>query len=516
MLREAVSSEVRFLQQQLPLMPESRRQALVDTLGRSWEIPYSLAQHSEVGASLALFTRFNRHGPLQDIERRQALISRSSGATQTLANRLSILNGQISNPTLSAQARQNALAESERLQEELHRQLPALQPRLVEIADVARQLPADGVLVEFQRFSPFNAAKPEKEAFGKPRYLALVLDRRGSARAVDLGEADVLEQAISTALDRTRLQQPGADRAWALVAEKVFSPLRGTLGGKRQLLISPDGQLHRVPFSALALLAGNSPSLSTTFTLQTIDSGRDLVPIASKAPPSTAPLVIADPATTGWAPLVRAASEGQSVASTLGTQPYLGKAATVGLLERTRGPRILHVAGHGYFDPQASGDPLLASGLALAGADKARQPSKPPKPSATGASSAPEALPADDGYLTAKEAARLQLEGTTLVVLSACESGLGSERTGEGLFGLRRALTVAGARGTLLSLWKVPEHASETFMNRFYAQLRQGIPPAEAVRRVQAEFRAQPRIDGWSDPLYWAGWQYSGLPDPTP
>ncbi|MFM9100454.1 MAG: hypothetical protein ACKOPS_03565, partial [Cyanobium sp.] len=258
LLQEAVTSDVRFLQQQLPLMPEGRRQALVDTLGRRWEIPYSLAQQGEAGASLALYTRLNRHGPLQDIERRQALISRSSGATQTLVNRLTILNGQISNPTLTAQARQNALAQSEKLQEELNRQLPALLPRLVEIADVARQLPADGVLVEFQRFSPYNAAKPEKEAWGKPRYLALVLDRRGSPRAVDLGEADALEQAIASALDRTRFQQPGAEEAWALVAEKLFSPLRAALEGKRQLLVSPDGQLHRVPFSALALRAGHS------------------------------------------------------------------------------------------------------------------------------------------------------------------------------------------------------------------------------------------------------------------
>jgi len=520
LLQEAVTSDVRFLQQQLPLMPEGRRQALVDTLGRRWEIPYSLAQQGEAGASLALYTRLNRHGPLQDIERRQALISRSSGATQTLVNRLTILNGQISNPTLTAQAHQSALAQSEKLQEELHRQQPALQPRLVEIADVARQLPADGVLVEFQRFSPYNAAKPEKEAWGKPRYLALVLDRRGSPRAVDLGEADALEQAIAFALDRTRFQQPGAEDAWALVAEKLFSPLRGALEGKRQLLVSPDGQLHRVPFSALALLAGNSAALPTSLSLQTIGSGRDLVPVisptlASSPPPATAPLVLADPQTTGWDPLVRAASEGQSVAAALGTQPHLGKTATVALLEQTRGPRLVHVAGHGYFDPQASGDPLLASGLALAGANKARLPSRPPSPAATGSSPAPEASPADDGYLTAKEAARLQLDGTTLVVLSACESGLGRERTGEGLFGLRRALTVAGARGTLLSLWKVPEHASEAFMTRLYALLGQGLPPAEAVRRVQAEFRAQPRLDGWSDPFYWAGWQYSGLPDPV-
>ena len=513
LLKEAVSAEVRFLQQQLPLMPEGRRQVLVDTLGRRWEIPFSLAQQGDAGASLALYARLNRHGPLQDIERRQSIVSRSSEPTQRLVNRLSILNSQLSTSTLSAQGRQNALAESERLQEELHRQLPALQPRLVEIAEVARRLPADGVLVEFQRFSPYNAAKPDKEAWGKPRYLALLLERRGTPRAVDLGDADALDQAIATALDRTRFQQPNADRAWAFVAEKVFSPLRGAWQGKRQLLVSPDGQLHRVPFSALALLAGDTLSLPADLTLHTIGSGRDLVTAATAQPsPASAPLVLANPTTKGWAPLVRAASEGQRVASALGTQPLLGPAASVAAVERSRGPRILHVAGHGYFDPQAKGDPLLASGLALAGADKARQPSRPSSP----ASSLPTpSRSTDDGYLTAKEAARLQLEGTDLVVLSSCESGLGSERSGEGLFGLQRALTVAGARGTLLSLWKVPEHATETFMTRFYALLGQGVPPAEAVRRVQAEFRDRPPIDGWSDPFYWAGWQYSGLPDPA-
>jgi CHAT domain-containing protein len=336
-----------------------------------------------------------------------------------------------------------------------------------------------------------------------------VLQANGKVWAADLGEAQPLDGAIATALDRTRFQAPGADQAWALVADKVFAPLRSQLEGLGHVLISPDGQLHRVPFGALALLAGDSRPLPAGVTLQTIGSGRDLVPGAAQPVRISPPLVLANPTTVGWPSLARAASEGQAVATSLGVLARLGPAATVAQLEQTPGPRILHVAAHGYFDPLADGDPLLASGLVLAGADKARQPSQQtPSPSA-----APAAMAGDDGYLTAKEAARLRLEGTRLVVLSACETGRGQFLTGEGLFGLQRALTVAGARGTLLSLWKVPEHATETFMTRFYALMRQGIDPAEAVHRVQEEFRSQPKIDGWKDPFYWAGWQYSGPPD---
>ncbi|MFN7631178.1 MAG: CHAT domain-containing protein, partial [Cyanobacteriota bacterium] len=508
LLLETVSSEVSFLQRQLPLMAEARRQDLVDTLGGRWQLPFSLANQGEAGAALALYTRLNRHGPLQDIERRQGLLARATGAPRQLVDRLTALTAELANPSLPVDKRQQALEESERLQRELFQQLPALQPRLVEIAQVARWLPPDGALVEFQRFSPYDPRQPSGKEWAAPRYLAMVLQASGKVAAVDLGEADPLEQAIANALDHTRRQEPQADRAWALVAETVFTPLQSQLAGLGHVLISPDGQLHRVPFSALAQLAGASRALPAQATLQTIGSGRDLVPVAAKTGQGSSPVVLANPTTTGWPVLAKAASEGQAVAASLGVQANLGPGAKVALLEQARGPRILHVAAHGYFDPQAKGDPLLASGLVLAGADKARQPSQqaagPPSPSAGAA---------DDGYLTAKEAARLQLEGTELVVLSACETGRGDYLTGEGLFGLQRALSVAGARGTLLSLWKVPEHATETFMTRFYALRRQGIAPAEAVRRVQSEFRSQPRIDGWKDPYYWAGWQYSGPPD---
>jgi tetratricopeptide (TPR) repeat protein len=519
LLRESMASEALFLQQQLPLMAEERRQALVDTLGNRWQQPFSQAQQGAAGAELALYTRLNRYAPLQDVERRQAVLSRSSGAPRQLVDRLAALTAELANANLDVNKRQQAQEESQRLQAELYRQLPELKPRLVEPTEVAQRLPADGVLVELQRYSPYDPAKPEAQRFGTERYLALVLQRSGTIQAVDLGPAQPLEQAIATALTATIGQTAAAAPAWAAVAEKVFGPLQAAIGGQRRWFIAPDGELHRVPFSALAVLAGGSRVLPEGVSLQTIGSGRDLLPLTTagaKARATTTALVLANPTTRGWPDLEGADAEGAAVATALRVPLQRGPAATVAQLQQAKSPRLIHVAGHGYFDPDAQGDPLLASGLVLAGADATRLPSK--TQSAPGGVAQP-AAGQDDGYLSAKEAARLQLDGTQLVVLSACETGLGNQRTGEGVFGLQRALTVAGARGTLLSLWKVPDAASRTFMERFYALLGQGLAPGAAVRQVQAEFRSQPTIGGkaklasWSDPYYWAAWQYSGVPE---
>jgi CHAT domain-containing protein len=512
LLREAMASEARFLQQQLPLMAESRRQAMVITLGSRWQQPFSLAKQGSAGADLALFTRLNRHAPLQDIERRQGIAARASGPARGVLDRLQVLTTQLATPSLPIDKRQQAKTETEQLQRELVRLLPEFQPRLVEPSAVALRLPADGLLVEFQRFAPYDPRQPEAQQWGSPRYLALLLAPSGQMQTVDLGPAEALEKRIAAALQRTRDQVPEAAASWGQVADAVFGPLQSALAGRRRLLISPDGELHRVPFSALALLAASSNALPAGVTLQTIGSGRDLVPVGAAQPKASAPLVLAEPTTTGWPPLPAAANEGMAVAASLRTPLLQGPAARVGVLEQARGPRLIHVAGHGYFDDQAKGDPLLASGLVLAGADMARWPNR------VAASVSPDAAPRDDGYLTAKEAARLQLDGTELVVLSACETGRGMQRSGEGVFGLQRALTVAGARGTLLSLWKVPDEASQTFMERFYVLLNQGMAPDQAVRQVQEEFRSQPTIGGkpkagaWSDPFYWAAWQYSGVP----
>ncbi len=167
---------------------------------------------------------------------------------------------------------------------------------------------------------------------------------------------------------------------------------------------------------------------------------------------------------------------------------------------------ILHIATHGFFageesqsalarsaaDAGASDDeadagseepslvgysPGLLSGLVLAGAND------PPQLPADSAE--PASIP-DDGYLTADEIATLRLTGAQLVVLSACDSGLGETAGGEGMLGIQRAFQVAGARTTISTLWKVSDEATRRIMEEFYRNfLGQGMTPAQALRAAQ-------------------------------
>jgi MYXO-CTERM domain-containing protein len=192
-----------------------------------------------------------------------------------------------------------------------------------------------------------------------------------------------------------------------------------------------------------------------------------------------------------------------------GARLLLGAEATEQAVKAARGPRILHLATHGFFlpgswlAPRGEGalsdveNPLLRSGLAFAGADGLRSGS-------------------EDGLLTALEVATLDLRGTRLAVLSACETGLGQAERGEGVYGLRRALAIAGAETQVISLWRVDDAATRALMVAYYGHLRQGGGRAEALRRAQLEMLARRET---SHPFYWAGFIVSGNPaalDGTP
>jgi CHAT domain-containing protein len=133
-------------------------------------------------------------------------------------------------------------------------------------------------------------------------------------------------------------------------------------------------------------------------------------------------------------------------------------------------------------------NPLLRSGLVLAGANQL---------SSGG----------DDGIMTALEAAGLDLWGTQMVVLSACETGVGKVSEGDGVHGLRRALVIAGAESLVMSLWQVDDRATRELMTGFYRRLGQGEGRSQALRQVQLHMLRQRRT---SHPYYWASFVATG------
>jgi len=195
---------------------------------------------------------------------------------------------------------------------------------------------------------------------------------------------------------------------------------------------------------------------------------------------------------------------------------FTGEGALEEAVKRVRSPRVLHLATHGFFEndqeknlaeprelgggerPSGLEDPMLRSGVYLAGANRALA-HQPPV----------EGL--ESGVLTAYEATQLNLQGTELVVLSACETGLGEQREGEGVFGLRRAFQEAGAEAVLMSMWSVPDRETQELMALFYGKWLAGMDKHEALRRAQLEERETVRKRYGKDlPYYWGAFVLVG------
>jgi CHAT domain-containing protein len=174
-----------------------------------------------------------------------------------------------------------------------------------------------------------------------------------------------------------------------------------------------------------------------------------------------------------------------------------------------RSPALLHVATHGFFLADQRGlrsapganalrveNPLLRSGLLLAGFNAWL----------AGAAAGPDT---EDGILNAEDVSGLDLVDTELTVLSACETGLGEVLVGEGVFGLRRAFELAGARTVVMSLWKVPDQQTVKLMGQFYRGILAGRPRAEALREAQLAVKAL-----YPQPVHWAAFICQGDPRP--
>jgi CHAT domain-containing protein len=412
----------------------------------------------------------------------------------------------------------------------------------IELGAIQKLIPKDARLVEIVNFQPGDPKQMFKLNMVLPprRYAAYVVATRGDPVLVDLGPAAAIDDAVEKF--RKAVSDPDNDRAgdlghalYTLTMAKVVP----VLGGATNILIAPDGTLNVVPFSAL--VDDKQEFLIKRFTFTYLTSGRDLLRLSVKTKAQGGGVIFADPsfdatgtpppaggpagtrgrrsadlASLSWQPLPGTGQEADEVVKTMrGLQVYRGAQATESTLKAVHGPKVLHLATHGFFladePPPAtpSGDasrsatpapavtetyenPLLRSGLALAGANKLTSGE-------------------EDGILTAMEASGLDLWGTKLVVLSACETGVGKVTNGEGVYGLRRALVIAGAESLVMTLWQVDDLATKDLMAGYYTRLQAGKPRSSALRDVQLELGAKAK---YAHPFYWASFLPAGANSP--
>lgn len=466
----------------------------------------------------------------------------ADAATRTLLDRLATVRTTLAGLATSGRdsARITQLEEESRnLEAQLSEKSAGfkLATREVSISTVRAAIPQGAALVEIVAFRPLDPLYRTMSDQEEQRYIAYVLHGDGSPEpvAIDLGPSAPIDRMAAEL--RAVLSDPNADplAPAAKLYEQVMAPLEPHLRGKTHLVVSPDGALNTIPFAAMRK---NDAYLVSSYTFTYVTSGRDLLRWGSSQGQNKGLVVMANPdfamngasATSGspfarvkFPPLPGTESEAVAIKSLFSRAVVKsGRDATESELKGLKRPRVLHLATHGFFlddtpaaartrgleldegvkeNVRQADSPLLRSGLALAGAASLKG-TDPGKPRAAAAAE-------EDGILTALEAASLDLSGTKLVVLSACQTAQGEARNGEGVYGLRRALSMAGAETLVMSLWSVDDEATSYLMQGYYKRLKASRGRSEALRDVQLEMARSKSVH---HPYYWAAFIPSGDP----
>ncbi len=358
------------------------------------------------------------------------------------------------------------LADAERARAALEKASPvyaqALKRSAPSAADVAAALAEGETFIDYWVTPLRNGGEKDGD-----HVIAAVLTRRGVASVSDLG---ALGAILAILTDGARARSPAAGAAFANL---LVAPLGDAVKDAKAVTVAPDGALFLVPFDAIA--AGRSGQAWTKDKpVNLVRSAASL--LAAPTHSQASGVLIFDDIDYGRSKGGAAVpqlgqTEGLAIAASLKgagfgpiallTRKAASKAALFAL---ARPPKILHLSTHAGYEPPSdpNEDPLDWANVALAGAN---------------------ADPVG-GVMSAREAARLKLEGAELVTLSACETAAGSATYAEGLAGLPSALAIAGAKRTLLALWPVSTAGARAFMTRFYAHLAKTPDDYEAAFRA--------------------------------
>ena len=538
---------------------ERQKLAYLDSLAernhRTISLNVSLAPNDQAASALAALVVLQRKGRVLDAisQSLTALRQRSDAEDRSLLDQLNSTTAQLARLALSGtqnlepEQRQKQIKSLEEQREKLEAEIShrsaefQASSQTVTLAAVQSAIPPDSALVEFAVYRPFDPkAESNDEAYGSPHYVAYVLRAQGAPQWKELGETREIDSAITSL--RQALGDPNREvkRLARALDKKVLQPIRELVGNATRLLVSPDGELNLLPFGVLVDERGHY--ILERYSISYLTSGRDLLRMQVPRLSHSAPVVVADPmfgdppvvaanresngqnhATDNrerfdysqvfFGPLPGVSQEVRALRELLPDTTFLTKElATKTALQSINAPRILHIATHGFFlpdhppaneDPRDapareatrlakwtaySSNPLLRSGLALAGANHPGDNK-------------------DNGILTALEASGLNLWGTKLVVLSACDTGVGVVRNGEGVYGLRRALVLAGAETQVMSLWPVSDRSTRELMVGYYKGLIQGRGRGEALRQIQLQML---RSKEHSHPHYWGSFIQTG------
>jgi CHAT domain-containing protein/Tfp pilus assembly protein PilF len=549
----------------LNLVAGSERQKLAyldslsEQLDRAITLNVRLAPGQTAARDLAITTVLRRKGRVQDVlsdslaSLRQRLgaddaklLDRFNQSTSALSRLVFGGPQQLTNEEF--RKRVGALnQEREQLEAEISRRSGEFraQSQPVTIDAIQAALPDNGALLEFVTYKPLSPKGiTAKERYGERSYVVYVIRKRGEIEWKELGGAQAIDGAVDALREALRdPQRKDAKQLARALDDKIMRPVRALIGDATQLIVSPDGELNLIPLAALVDEQGHY--LIEHYSLSYLTSGRDLLRIQLVRESKSSPLVVANPLfgepanelfaktnaalkstprngrrrsiTTGndlsevyFAPLDGTSQEAHSIQALFPDASVLtGAQATESAIKRVNAPRILHLATHGFFltapataatgsSPVAKQtnrvsseleNPLLRSGLAFSGANLRRGDST------------------EDGILTALEASGLNLWGTKLVVLSACDTGVGEVRNGEGVYGLRRSFVLAGAESLVMSLWPISDFTTRELMTNYYRNLKEGMGRGEALRQVQlGMLKRNPNLH----PFYWANFIQSG------
>jgi CHAT domain-containing protein/tetratricopeptide (TPR) repeat protein len=413
--------------------------------------------------------------------------------------------------------------------------------RSVTAGEVKAALPSDAILIEYAIYEPPGEGTILRD---RSRYVAYVLTPRGVLPPVDLGDAELIDKQISLLLQGLR-GKPSAGGEPILTPEEEVKKLARDLYGKalrdvlksiqdmslpsvtKRVLISSEGELNLVPFAALVDDDNNYLAQDPRYIFSYLTSGFDLLRMKQQAQRQgpfdrkLSALIFADPKYGPEAPQEAAAPgrmldrdrggnlriptdfkriEGTGVEAVALKKLLPGviikqreKATEEAFKKLVGGRDIIHMAVHGFFLRDVRGnsheDSMQRSGLALAGANL-RQSGKD-----------------DDGILTARELSVLDLSRTQLAVFTSCEGGDGEVKRGEGVYGMRRALRLAGAESHVTSLWRVNDRGAAKLIIPFYGALLEGRGRSDSLREAQLCLLKDRNLN---HPYYWAGFILAG------